>query len=249
MKQRSKYFFVTAYLLALLALTGCSSSISIKANADKSASMHFFMDLGNTLSETIRMVSQSLGQGEGITEDTPIFSSALIQEAFSNSDFTDVEIKTPATSSLDIKGKVPAPEKQQSTLMTSTAKAANFVTCTATSLTVILAPETIQEVITSMPGNLSAYADLLMAPVFTGELMSTTEYRELIATVYGEEIASVMDKAEVKITLEPPEGKNIKRASLSTTERSRTSATKAVFTIPMIEFFTLSSPKTFSITF
>ena len=168
--------------------------------------------------------------------------------ADSRNDFIDSEL-TPTVSSLDIKGRVAAPENQQTTLKASDAKVANFVTCTQSSLTVILAPETIQAIISSLPENLIAYTDLLMAPVFTGEPMSIPDYRDLIATVYGEEIASVMDKATVQITLEPPEGRSIKKASLSDTERSRTSQTKAVFSIPLIEFFTLSSPKTFSITY
>ncbi len=253
MTQQKKHIFALLYIFLLIAFTGCTAKINIRANSDKSANLDFSMDLGTKLSETIRAVGSSLMQmnGETINTDTnvPIFSAQLIESAFNNTDFENVTITTPTESSLNMSGRIPAPENQQATLKASDAKVANFVTCTQSSLTIILAPETVQAVISSMPENLIAYTDLLMAPVFTGEPMSIPDYRDLIATIYGDEIASEMDKATVQIALLPPEGKNIKKSSLSDTERARTSSSKAVFTIPLIEFFTLSSPKTFSITF
>ena len=87
-----------------------------------------------------------------------------------------------------------------------------------------------------------------MAPVLTQESMNAQEYRELVSTVYGEKMAAEMESAQVRITLCPPDGASIKKTSLSSTERARTLANKAVLNIPLSEFLTLSEPKTFSIT-
>ena len=59
--------------------------------------------------------------------------------------------------------------------------------------------------------------------------------------------SSVLEKASIKVTLLPPEGKSIKKASLSDTEQSKTSLKKAVFSVPLFDFLTLQNTKTFSI--
>ena len=59
----------------------------------------------------------------------------------------------------------------------------------ATQMKITLSPEILQNLITNQNNVIQKYADLLMAPCFTGELMSKEEYIELVASLYGNEIA------------------------------------------------------------
>ncbi len=96
-------------------------------------------------------------------------------------------------------------------------------------VTVKLSPETLASLIENMPDEMQSYSDLLMAPVFTGETMAKTEYTQLIASVYGADAASELEKSAIRLTL----------------SAGRTSKT---FTLPLVDLLTLTQEKIFSIT-
>ena len=52
-----------------------------------------------------------------------------------------------------------------------------------------LTPEFIQHLLTYLPEDNTGYADLLMAPLFTGEEMDEEEYVDTVAVVYGRKLA------------------------------------------------------------
>lgn len=96
-------------------------------------------------------------------------------------------------------------------------------------LTLKLSPETILSFVQSLPEEFQMYLSMLAAPVFTGEPMTQEEYLGLIAALYGQPLADEIEQADIKITLESPSGK------------------KQTFNLPLVEFFTLTEEKTFSI--
>ena len=231
--------------MIFFSLTGCSAAIGFKACPDRSTSIDFSMGMGDALSDTLASLLSMNGDGF----DDGVFSSESlkkIQKAFEGGDFGNVAVSSRPNAALLLSGKIKPPEEQR-VFAGSDIKVANLVACTASSLTIILSPATLSQLAAALPEESASYLGLFMAPVFTGEQMSADEYRELVAAVYGDELAAELDKASLRITLEPPEGKKIQQASLSGTERARTSAANATFSIPLIEFFTLSSPRTFSI--
>ena len=67
--------------------------------------------------------------------------------------------------------------------------------------------------------------DLFMAPVVTGEEMPASEYKDLVALVYGDKLADDLEASKVEITIASPAG------------RSKT------YTIPLVELLTLSEEK------
>ena len=242
---KGKFIYSLVYLTILFSLSGCSAAIGIKACPDRSSSIELSMSMGDALADTL----QSMLSMNGDSSTDGVFSAASMEKvklAFEGGDFTDVALSSPSASSLLLSGRI-KPAEEQRVLSGSNIKVANLITCTSSSLTVILSPEIISQLAAALPEESSSYLGLFMAPVFTGEAMSAEEYRELISAVYGEELARELDKSSLRITLEPPDGKKIQQASLSGTERARTSGEKASFSIPLIEFFTLSSPRTFSI--
>lgn len=223
-------------------LTGCATTITIRANADKSAGIEFGM---GSFGDAISNVFQNAG-GLGMMADG--FSDSQIKDALSQGDFSDVSV-TSNSDGLNITGLIPAPERQSAVSKDGSLKISNFVMCTEHSLAVVLSPETIGRVMDSLPEDVRTVTDLFMAPVFTGDVMSGAEYRNLIASVYGDDIARELDSSVLRITLEAPKGMTIKETSLSGTTRSVPVEKKAVLSIPLVEFLTLSSPRTFSITY
>lgn len=101
-----------------------------------------------------------------------------------------------------------------------------------------------------MPASTRDYLDLLMAPVFTGEAMTTSEYRELIGAAYGKTIAGELDAARFTLTVKTPGPvKNAKidasaPGSNGASGTVKTAGSEAVFTIPLITLLVLESPLT-----
>ena len=90
------------------------------------------------------------------------------------------------------------------------------------------------------------YLDLFMAPIFTGEKMTQAEYKELVASVYGQELADDMQKGKIVITLTVPDGKSIKNsgAKIGRSSKASKNPKRISFSIPMLEFLTLQTEKT-----
>lgn len=240
-------------------MTSCSSSITVQAKKDCSSDVQIQTDLGNTVLQTIKSVTAGMNQisssANGSTAapadtsatDKPVFSAPEISQALSQGDITNVVVQTPTSSSISVSGTLPAPADQKMTLKQDGIKLANFITCTKNSLTLILAPETVLNVVKSLPEESQSYLDLLMAPVITGEQMSASEYVELVGAVYGDEMSKELASSAVKISLVTPAGVQLKKSSLSDTKNVKTAADRVVFSIPLAEFLTLSTAQTFSI--
>ena len=94
-----------------------------------------------------------------------------------------------------------------------------------------LSPEILQELITNQNSIIQKYADLLMAPCFTNEILSKEEYKELVSSLYGSEIADELLSGEISISLK------------SNYSKQKTPSVK----IPLIEILTLTGEKTFTL--
>ena len=58
-----------------------------------------------------------------------------------------------------------------------------------------------------LPFELASYIDMLMAPAFTGEEMTDGEYIDLVATVYGKNVADELNDGEVKFNIHGTDGR------------------------------------------
>ncbi len=242
-------------LTSVFFFVSCSSQLEITAQEDCSSHLDFKLELGSVITQTIESITQGLNEIENssakvATKETAIFSKELIEDAFKVSDFKNVKAATPEKDKLNLSLDFPAPANQKVTTDRGNFKAANFVTCTKNSLTLILSPEILKELSKNFSEESRSYLDLLMSPVFSDdEEMSSSEYIDLVEVVYGEKLAEELGNATVKISLIPPKGKTIKKTALSETGQSKLSSNKAVFTLPLADLLTLNSTKTFSISF
>ena len=245
MKHTGKYLYSVIYLIALLGFVGCSSKLSVTAKADKSTDVSFQTAMGPVLSSTIRSITTGMGSNYVNSKNGQgLFSAETIQEAFRDSDFTNVKVATPTQNSLSIAASLPHADKQ--THATGTLRAADFITCSENVMVLTISPANLKTMTEGLPQSTKGYLDLFMAPVFNGEKMTKSEYRALIATVYGENIAKELESSNIDVELLPPKGKSIKKA-LVPKSGSKATAAKATFSIPLLDFLTLSSTETYSI--
>ena len=99
MNCKYKYIYSTVYLLILIAFTGCSASVDIKAANDKSAQAQVKLNLGKILCDTIDSLTAGINEisasgTQSAPETTQIFSKQEIETAFSGSDFQDLKSRS-----------------------------------------------------------------------------------------------------------------------------------------------------------
>ena len=210
--KRAKYICATFYLFAILAFTGCASLVQVKAEKSGMQTLSAEIDLGEVITNAIKEASSGLSEinssgGLDSNNEFVIFDTKKIKSALENSEFKNAKISSPEFSKLNISG---------------TGNLSSFAFQNEKSL---------KNLASTLPAETQSFFDLLMAPVFTGEKMTANEYEDLVAVVYGENLAQELKKSAVELSLVSPAGK---------TKR---------FSIPLTDFLTLSEEKIFSIDF
>ena len=79
---------------------------------------------------------------------------------------------------------------------------------------IVISAETLQKFYEFCPEQFQTYIDLFMSPSFTGEEMTTEEYVDLVASVYGQELADEVLTSKLHITLQKNDSKVVKEISL-----------------------------------
>lgn len=241
MKHTTRYICTFIFLTAILGFASCSSKISLTAKADGGTDVEFSASFGKALSDTIKSISATMGSPK--QKSSGFFSADVIKEAMKDSDFSNVKASNPTENSLETSGTLPAASKQ--THATGTLRATDFVSCGSNIMALKLSPKNLKTFAGGLPQSTKNYLDLFMAPVFTGETMSKEDYRMLIASIYGEEIAKELSQATIDISMAPPKGKSIKNAAVP--KSGKASASKATFSIPLLDFLTMTADQTYSI--
>jgi hypothetical protein len=91
------------------------------------------------------------------------------------------------------------------------------------------------DILSLISPELSDYLSALMAPIATGEILSKTEYLELVASVYGEPIAGEMAKASIRASVDlPGQARSVRGGKFS--------GKRAEFDIPLLDLLVLESP-------
>ena len=222
---KGKLIYATIYLSVLFALTGCGGSLGVSARDDGKADLSLFMDTGRAASAMISSVMAGLYPEGGAQEG--VFSperAAALEKGLSESGLESVRAKALSSSALSLEAEA-GPELFSS-----------LVSMGERSMTLTLSPETMRGLYRSMDARTRGYADLFMAPVFTGDSMSGEEYAALIASVYGTGMAGEISDAVMEISLSAPEGK--KAASCSDPGASLSGRRATVF-VPLLDLLVL----------
>ncbi|MBO4320630.1 MAG: hypothetical protein J5857_09210 [Treponema sp.] len=243
MRNKGKYLYSVFYLVVLFAVSGCSGKLSVQAKSDMGADIQFSASVGQVISSTLSSLSSSIAGGKYSGGSQNLFSATEIKKAFNGSDFTDVTVTTPSSDSLNMSASIPSASKQ--THATGGIRASDIVNCTSNKMVLQFSPTSLQKLSADLPKDTKTYLDLFMAPVFTGEKMDKSEYKMLIASIYGDQIASELDKAQITVSLSCPKGKKISSTSLPS--GAKVTSSSATFDLPLMDLLTLSGSRSYSI--
>lgn len=235
MKTRNIIFLTL--ILTLLVFTGCSPRMNIRLADDNTVSMQFVSGTGTELSKTFTAFT---GQQIG-SIDTSSAQKAMKEAGVTPNVITQLGPDLWLTTGPDsIDGILSGCPGTFSTRSTGSDTGVFSIT---------LSPETAQYIVSLLPEETASYTELFMAPLFTGEIMSADEYTELVAAIYGQQLADELDAASFKFTVLVPGAATSVSAPENLHAISETDANSASINIPLSSLLTLSDAQSILVFF
>jgi hypothetical protein len=164
-----KNIFFIALSSTFFFVIGCSSTGIISIQPDYTG-IEYTNVASSILEDTIYGIT-------GIEKGMSLIDKKTLQENLFAADCMVSTIETPSVANLEIDLKCP---KTNFSLFTRTDN----------SLCLTISQETMTEVIGFLPEDTKDYIDLLMAPLFTGEELTSEEYVDVIRGIYGPSVAA-----------------------------------------------------------
>ncbi|MCQ2601730.1 MAG: hypothetical protein MJ184_10265 [Treponema sp.] len=229
-KNLFKIISFTSIIFSTVFFTGCPVSINVTALENNQLSYNFSTTAGKATNELISSFDNSNSSKNSNNVNSTMFDTLEIERALFQMGFTGSKATTSKTN-----GK----EETLNINFQCSDKKFDFIKIIrnkeglATQMKISLSPEILQDLITNQNNVIQKYADLLMAPCFTGDTMSKEEYIELVASLYGNEIAEEITSGSIRILL----------------KNSRTKKMPEAFSIPLIDILTLTEEKTFTVNY
>ena len=217
-KFANSIYFIAIFAIAMI-FCGCPADLKIIANPDKTFSLEFNSIFGEKLtaaledlsqvsaqfsenSQNIASASQNQSQNFDLSQmiDTKKIESELNAQYFSQSQvkiqkkgeraysfIANAKVKNAAKFPKDClsQGNLPGGKKRV------------IFSLGVKSLQALLGDKTI----------LKTFAELLMAPLITGEEMAAADYEDLLSEIYGESVASELLSGKFKVDFVCPDGK------------------------------------------
>jgi len=106
--------------------------------------------------------------------------------------------------------------------------------------TITLSRDTSPEMLALISPEVNDYLTALMAPLATGETMTTAEYTMLVGSVYGRGIADEISKAVIRATIEFP-------GTIQSAKGGTFSGRRANFAISLLEMLVLETPLSYEV--
>ena len=258
LESKKAYTAALAFFFAVQALLLSACSSSIAATLSESGASLARAAFSAEFSPAAERVAQSfLGQEAA-------FDKAAIENAFAAIEFpspASVAVEGNGLGSLKIEfSKINLDEGIFLNLTDGNTRAFNLDR-RAERFTITLTEETIAKTVAALPSELFEYADLLMAPVLTGEVMTEEEYLSLIAAAYGPQAATELKACSFELTMQCPgevvgasarefAGGSLGGASSPASDvKAAASGREAHFAIPAVKVFALSCPLQLVVTF
>jgi hypothetical protein len=205
------------YLLGSLILMSCSPRVQISIAGDSKTGVQVTSKALPGTSELIRSFN-TLGKG------TPVLNVEDIKTSFTRAGFNKVQAISSDGISLQIDASAETGEKAFSVLNKA-------IAYEPSSFQITLSSDTIPEILTLVPSDTVEYLDFLMAPLLTGEQMSEGDYKELIASVYGQTIARELSESAFELVITVP--KAISSYEAPPQARVVRQGARLTFTIPL----------------
>ena len=204
--------FSRALLPAALALGAalffCACPLKVTINLDKNdnKSIYFSSSLGTAFLENLNNLQQVPGQ-EGGSSDNLERISKKIQSELNQSYFKNASVrfdKNTLTASAQVNSQKALPTEF---LGINKSSGGEFY--------VALDPQSLAAAILQENTSAKTLADILMAPIISGEEMSLSEYKDLLAEIYGAPLASELLSGDLTIEYIRNGKKQVQRVPVS----------------------------------
>ncbi|MCR4938594.1 MAG: hypothetical protein K5930_00635 [Treponemataceae bacterium] len=176
-----KVLFTACLFAVILVISGCSPvvKINITTNAkDDKMAVDFASNTGETVADVF--YSTTNASPEMTSADEKLMSDGLTKAGFSVKSCTGYGVSIDCVTGPDSIDKILPDVPEMFSITEKNGKK---------SFSLKLTPEFMQHLLTYLPEDNTGYADLLMAPLFTGEEMDKEEYVDTVAVVYGRKLA------------------------------------------------------------
>lgn len=213
---------------AAVTFTGCPVTFTVSAAPDSTLYYNFNTTAGKSTNELISAFDNSIDKSN--SDSTVIFDTVEIERALLKIGLKNVSALTQ---------KIDKNNQKLSISASSSENKFNFIKIIrnergeATQMQLTLSPAILQDLITNQNNIIQKYADLLMAPCFTNEAIEKDEYIELLASLYGNDVAKEFTDGQIEIKLKNSDRKKIPQS----------------FSIPIIDILLLTEEKTFIINY
>ncbi|MBQ0161689.1 MAG: hypothetical protein KBS84_00840 [Treponema sp.] len=224
-------FSLAASLISIFFLTGCPLEITITSNGLHQDTTLCYIN--TTAEKPVLELVSSFDDSTSIN-DARIFDTLEIEKALLKCGYTEPEAKSFKPNSTSEQLSISATASNEKLPFIKKHFTKKQAVSSFDKLEITLSPEILQNLITSQNSIIQKYADLLMAPCFTGEELTESEYRDLVASLYGNEIANELLRGKIKIIMRDGAAKQ-QIDKLPYIE------------IPLIEILTLQKEKTYVI--
>jgi len=227
MKHTKFYLFVLITIFVLGINTSCSTHLAIETNNDSTKNTYCQI----TPSVTLKNMLLSL---TGVTNPESLYNTVLLKQSLEKAGFSVENITVTENGSLNLLIETKKLEIPGCTLSKN-----NF--------TLLINQQTMSEVLALIPSETTSYIDLLMAPIITGEKLSSKEYEALIASMYGNTLANEMKSSMMTISFKAPTEISLATIEPSTCGTVKILANAAEYTLSLPEFLSLFSGVKFCI--
>lgn len=205
--------FSRALLLAALAFAaalffcGCPLKVTVNLDKNDNESIYFSSSLGTAFVENLNKLQQVPGQ-EGGPSDNLERISKKIEAELNQSFFKNASVhfdKNTLTASAQVNSQKALP-----TEFLGINKASS-----SDEFYLAINPQSLAASILQENTSAKTLADILMAPVISGEEMSLSEYKDLLAEIYGAPLASELLSGDLTIEYIRNGKKQIQRVPIS----------------------------------
>ena len=194
-----KIFFSLSIFVLTFALLSCSPSLNILMKENNSTELNF------SITNTESFYSNFSAFMDFSEED--FYNKDSLKLSLEDLGFTDIFIQTDKNTDIKINGQI-----DNQNFIDTENPLSTLISINEDNFTITINPTNIIEILCTIP-EITDYLDLLMAPIYTGEELSETEYLELFASVYGESFAQDFEKTNLCISVQTL--KNIKDVEAS----------------------------------
>lgn len=187
-----KQIYLALVFIASLFLTSCTSEILLKQNKDGTINVKFSSVAGEAF---VKMVKAAASDDDG----NVLIDEKAITKELENSGFVNVEIEK--------KNVIDINAQMDDFFGNSILINSGLINSTQDDFSANITTDKFVDFYNKADDDLVSILDMFLAPVFNDEQMSESEYIELLASFYGNEVANEIKNSKLKITLESASGK------------------------------------------